>query len=169
MLEKISSNYIFKNIFTYIKDENIIYYLIVNSKTLQKKLDLELIDYQKKCFFKLGIIHLINYFNDKYEDTHTFKQDELVTKLEKDLLKYKIDNKIIQTYASNFLRKYKKTILKEYSNKTKLNIGIYSPFFDVISTSEIFEYIFNIYIPINKIIKYNLKDDYITTFDKMNK
>ena len=43
--ETIKSKYIFINIFSYIKDENFLYKLIIHSKSLQKHLDINLLDY----------------------------------------------------------------------------------------------------------------------------
>ena len=41
LLEKISSNYIFENIFDYISNEKFKFKIFVHSKLFQKKLDLE--------------------------------------------------------------------------------------------------------------------------------
>ena len=165
MLEKISSDYIIRNVFDYIRDENIKYNILVNSKLFQKKLGLELIDYQRKYLFKLGI-HLQKYFNNNYDDC---TKDTLIQKLEKDLLKNKIDTKLIQEYTYNYLKKYNTKILEEYINKDKFNIEIYSPFFDIISKDKIFEYIFNILIQLDTIKEYNLTNEYIEIFEKLNK
>ena len=55
VLEKINSNYIFKNIFTYIKDYFIKCKLFKYSKLFRKKLNLDLFFYQKQYFENIGI------------------------------------------------------------------------------------------------------------------
>ena len=47
LLGKIKSSFIIKNISLYIREQNIFFKLLIYSKSLQKRINIELIDYQK--------------------------------------------------------------------------------------------------------------------------
>lgn len=47
LLEKVSSKYIISNISSYIEDEYFLYKLFLYSKSLQKKMNIEIINYKK--------------------------------------------------------------------------------------------------------------------------
>ena len=172
ILEKIQSKFHLKNIFNYIKDKNFKFKLFTYSKVFQKHLEIHLIDYQEKYINQLGII-----FNDyltTYNEKEDFDKDILKKKLNEDLLKYNVhfDNNTLQKIVIKNFRQKIKDFEKQKSDEglVKYNsfIDIYSPFFDSIANSDIFDS-FTIRIIINKIEKYNLKDDYISIFEKMNK
>ena len=170
-MDKILSIYVLKNLFNYIGDSNIKYKIFAHSKFFQNKLNIKIFDYQEKYFLKYGI-HLENYFFyndiDNPNKDISFPKDFLIKSFEKDLLINKIDINIIQEYVINYFEKYKNDLLEKY-NKKKLAIHIFSPFFELLSKTEIFERIFSIQVPIEIIQQYNLKNDYISTFDKLNK
>ena len=89
--------------------------------------------------------------------------------LQEDLLKYKIKIDI-----KDYFYKY----FKKYSNELKIQkllkivdqiiIDNNQPFFDILYKLDIFEGLF-ILIDVNKIEKYNIKDKYISAFNKLNK
>jgi hypothetical protein len=65
-------------------------------------------------------------------------------------------------------KKSKKRKMKIYFFLHKKKIEIYSPIFDIISGGDISECNYTIYIPINIIVQLNLKNDYISFFEKLN-
>ena len=83
----------------------------------------------------------------------------------------------INKYIIEYFKKYAKKLEKEeniqqktyYLKLYEILLDIYSPFFDLLSKSEIFSQLFSINIPIDLIQENHLKNDYITTFDKLNK
>ena len=184
VLEKISSKYILESIFNYIEDEKYKLKLFINSKLFQKKLNINLIDYQENYIGKFNL-NPNDYLYVNYNIPDNYNKEYLKKKLEIDLIKYKIDFNLYQSYAVNYYKKYFTNIQKnnnkfsiednkedymidyiEQDNQKLLNI--FSPLFNCISQSDIFEY-FIIEIPITVIEKYNLKNDYIYVFDKLNK
>ena len=177
ILEKISCKYISERIFEYIKDENYKYKFLLHSKKLQKKFELELIDFKERYILK-SKFNTDNYlccytlFNVKAND---FDKNIISKKLQEDLNKLNIDINIIHEYLLNDLKK----IVKKLSDKEKENklvkyyyfnkqISIFSPFFQFLAKSE---YVDILTIPISaKLIeKYNLKNDYIAAFEYLNK
>ena len=120
MLDKILSNYCFQNIFNYIGDENIKYNLFNHSKHYQNKLNLEILDYQQKYFYKLGL-HLDNYFDiSEEEESENFDKENLIKKLRNDLSNINVDSKIISVYLVNYITKYKQILLNKYNEQKKL-------------------------------------------------
>ena len=162
MLENIKSIYIIQNIFNYIKNSNFKFKLVNYCKYYQEKLDLTLSDYKEKYFrqysenLKMDVL-------DYLTKTPSFNNKQLQVKVNELLLKYKYDNNI-------HFQRYVLFCIENFFNKNKypLFIDIYSPFFDLVSNSDFFEKIFlNIYI--NEKDEYNLNNDYISFFNKLNK
>ena len=177
LLGKLKSTFILQKILGFIKDKKVILKLFVHSKSLQNKLGIKLMDYQK-VFFKN--LYFENYlcFNiscDNNDDIN-FDKDKLKNTLKDDLLKIKFDYKNIinnKEYLIYYFQKYYKELNEEGIDKMKENkilIDIYSPFFETLSETEFFSKLFNINI-LPKIIikKYNLTNDYINYFEKLNK
>lgn len=86
---------------------------------------------------------------------------------------YKED--VLKEYLIYFYKKLSEKMKNENINKdiSKINyfeikIDIYSPLFEVLSHTDIFGEIFSIPISINFIKKFELFDDYISAFDKLN-
>ena len=189
---KIKSKYIQESIFNYIKNENFKYKLFLYSKKAQKKFELEFIDFKERYVIQskitydnyLGCYSLFN-VEPKY-----FNKKNIEKRLHEELTKYNID---IETFQECILRYFKKLSKNNkdkeenekndkkdkkndkddtnYKNDKKLNkqmISIYSPFFDFISKSEYFEEL-TIPISVKHLERYNLKNDYIATFEKLNK
>ena len=173
--QKIKSKYILETIFDYIKEDNFKYKLLIYSKLFQKKLELKLVDYQERYVIQFGI-KINNYlYCDKNEKKDTFNKNILSQNLEKDLIKLKIDKNILENIVLNIFNKKKNNLeikyediymnYKEYEDK----IEIYSPLLDILSKDdEIFKIFFTIPIPMKIIKKFNLKNDYISCFNKLN-
>ena len=176
-IENIHSLYILDTIFDYIKDTNYKYKLFTYSKSFQKKFKIKLFNYQEIYINKLGI-QINNYFCDLQKNNKNNYDKKMLNKnLQEDLIKYNLDINTLQIYILNYYEKYLEK-LKEKNNGEKLYslklynnvlIDIYSPFFDFLSKTEIFEHIFTINISVNFIEKYNLKNDYILSFNNLNK
>lgn len=166
-MENISSSSIINLIFKYIKDENFKYKLVSYSKYLQKRLKLTLLDYQETYLCDKGL-NFINYIYNKdniYEET--FDKNVYNKRLEKDLSNIKLERKDFDKIVFNYYNGDKEG--EEVGEDDGIKIDIYSPFFDIISSSgtKHFNY-FGIPISINVIRKHNLKKDYISVFEKMN-
>jgi hypothetical protein len=79
---------------------------------------------------------------------------------------------LISCYYNLYLHEYKnKTNIKEidYNVLSEIPIDIFSPAFNLISQEKIFEEIFTVLISIDLIEAFNLKKDYMSFFEKMNK
>ena len=171
-IENIHSLYILDTIFDYIKDTNYKYKLFTYSKLFQNKLEIKLFNYQERYINKSGIQINKYIFNCYNENEKNFDKKILNNNLQEDLIKYNLDINTLQIYILNY---YKDCIKKSKEKKNEDNlfinvlIDIYSPFFDFLSKTEIFEQIFAINIAANFIEKYNLKNDYILAFNNLNK
>ena len=110
LLDKISSKYLIKTITSYIKGINFIYKFLINSKGLQRKFNINLIDYKERYLEKRLKYEdfLKNIKKDYYNEDKTF----LNNKLQKVLLQYQIDEKTFKKFASNYFIKYYKNIKK---------------------------------------------------------
>ena len=63
-LSKIKSKYIFETIFSYIKEDDFILRLFINSKSLKEKSGITIFDYQFNYLKRTGI-NLFDYFNNE--------------------------------------------------------------------------------------------------------
>ena len=178
VLEKVFSKDLLSNIFDYIRDPNYKHKLFSYSKLLQKKADLRLADYEERYIEKFGI-NLNDYlFSENNKFVRKFNKDILNSNLQKDLSKNnlekaKIEKIMVDIYNQRYEDKYKNN--SEGSDKagnklieTEEPIEIYSPFFETLSKMEFFEYLFTINISTYIIDKFDLKEDYISTFEKLN-
>ena len=178
VLEKVFSKDLLSNIFDYIRDPNYKHKLFSYSKLLQKKADLRLADYEERYIEKFGI-NLNDYlFSENNKFVRKFNKDILNSNLQKDLSKNnlekaKIEKIMVDIYNQRYEDKYKNN--SEGSDKagnklieTDESIEIYSPFFETLSKMEFFEYLFTINISTYIIDKFDLKEDYISTFEKLN-
>ena len=167
ILQKILSKYIFQAIFDYIEDNTIKMKLVFYSKSIQDKLDLSIFDYQKVYFKNIGF-NIYKYFSNFSKDSKSeYKNNDkeiLIKKFDEDLLKYKIDINDIKKYALNYFQNVdEEEVVDDYKY-----IEVYSPFFDIISKTKFLEKKFIIPISTELIDNYKLKNDYITTFKKLN-
>ena len=173
LLAKINSKYIYNIIFDYIKDTKFKLKFFINSKLFQKLSNIALIDYQEQYINKFNLNpndYLSNSNKNNFFSFDENNKDYLKQNLEEKLSKYKIDINLYKTYIVNY---YKKCFNNYQKNQRKIQdedykINIYSPFFDCLSKSDIFEY-FNIEIPIDYIKENKCENDYISVFDKLNK
>ena len=177
ILEKVNSKDLLNNIFDYIRDINYKHKLFSYSKLLQKKADLRLADYEERYIDKFGI-NLTDYlFSDNNKFVRKFNKDILNSNLQKDLSKNNLEKStiekiLIDIYNQRYEDKYKNN--RDGNDKagnklieTEESIEIYSPFFDTLSKMDFFEYLFTINISTYIIDKFDLKDDYISTFEKL--
>lgn len=178
VLEKVFSKSLLNNIFDYIRDPNYKHKLFSNSKLLQKKADLRMADYEERYIEKLGI-NLNDYlFSENNKFVRKFNKDILNSNLQNDLSKNKLEKSAIEKimvdiYNQRYEDKYKNNSDGGDKSGNKLieteePIEIYSPFFDTLSKMDFFEYLFTINISTYIIDKFDLKEDYISTFEKLN-
>ena len=165
ILEKIISKYTLQNIFDYVKEENFKFKLFVYSKKLQKKLDLKLFDYQN--IYLKNRINLFDFLSDynKKEEGYPKNYDKkgLTNKFSSTLNKLKLKEENITDYIINFFKNYEK------KENDEIYIDFYSPFFDLLSKEEYFWKKFIIPISSQFINKNDLKNDYKSFFNKINK
>ena len=192
ILDKISSLYITKNIFDYIKDENFKLKLFLYSKYFQKKLNINYTLCYEKYINKFGF-DLNNYLyideeefdknTNLYYEYRKKENKETELKCEKFLLNKKYDDFLSKNNLNK--DKFTKIIYETIKNKeikdineedfTKKNniilISIYSPFFDILSKTKFFENRCAIYISTYKMYSlYDGDEDYYNKFfDRLNK
>ena len=178
VLEKVFSKNLLNNIFDYIRDPNYKHKLFSYSKLLQKKADLRMADYEERYIEKFGI-NLTDYlFSENNKFVRKFDKDILNSNLQNDLSKNKlekiaIEKIMVDIYNQRYEDKYKNNSDGGDKSGNKLveteePIEIYSPFFDTLSKMDFFEYLFTINISTYIIDKFDLKEDYISTFEKLN-
>ena len=168
ILEKISSNYIFQNIFDFIPNKVFKYKLFVHSKFFQEKLNIKLIDYRQVYVNQFGLPDINNYFSSyNYSDYEEYDKNYLNDKLKKDLLNKNTNINKLKEVLIELFNHFVKFDFDYFENREHL-IDIYSPFFDTISKTAMYEKIYSIPIPVEIIKKLKLKNDYISSFNKLN-
>ena len=173
LLEKIGSIYILTQIFDYIQDDNLKLKLFVHSKSLQKKFGIKLIDYKKE-FYKKIKFNLKRYlsFNNKENDKD---KEYLNNNLQRFLNKINMNKNNFENLLSDIYSNKKVEELEEEVEPGSLDIhhgyliNVFSPLFDVISKTEIFEKKYCIPIYEEFIEKNKLNNDYKSIFEKLNK
>jgi len=160
-INDIKSRFVVTTIFEYIKDDK--YKLFLHSKKLRRKLDIELIDYEANYLSRIGIT-LSDYLSDYTFGYPNFNKDNLKKKLNTDIY----TNKTYIINDKNFYIKYF-TKFKNTNNDSNTYIDIYSPYFNSLSKMKDFGALFTITLPIELIKKYNLKNEYASIFDKLNR
>ena len=158
ILEKIDSKYIYQILFSYLKDENFKLNLFKYSKSFQKKLGIQLSDYQKE-YLSNQDINLKSYFSFKNDFNNIENKNILTKNLNDDLQKFKVDFNLLEEYAINSYKNKK--------DEDRIKIDIYSPFYE--SLIKKYNKNYEIVIPVNTIEKFGLKNDYITSIEKLNK
>ena len=167
-MENINSTYVINEIFSYINNINFKFKLFAYSKLFQKKLGMQLYEYQERFMdqFNMEISTYLNFDNIAKED---FDKNILKKKLENDISINKLDIKIVESCIINYFNNFAYEIKKNNNiNDNEMAIDIYSPFFEIISKTELFEMIFTIPINTDLIKKNNLKEDYISAFENLN-
>ena len=168
VLTKITSKYIIRTIFDYIKDKNFSYKLFFYSKSFQQKINIELYDYQILYLIK-NDINLEEYltYNDYNETNDYFDKNIIKKNLNFDLsynnIDININKEIIIKYFNLYLNSFNKKANddnEKYYKYPELFIDIFSPFFNILSRDKTFEN-FSINILLKDIEKTNLALDYI--------
>ena len=163
IFDKIKSKMIFKTIFSFIPNQYYKLKLFKNSKQFQSKLGIELKDYKIAHIVKKKSIELKKYFS--FEDNFKKVEDKAIlkTNLENDLneLNLNIDLKSFEECALNYF-------FDEDNDKDGIKLDIYSPFYEYILKGGMKEQIIELIIPINKIINFQLKNDYLSAIEKFN-
>ena len=172
--KKIQSKYILNSIFNYIKDVKYKMKLFLYSKSFQQNIGLKLSDYQSEYFKIIGFDFrkYLKYLDIDNNDNQNFDNNLLNQKLKEDLSKYNDNICILPEVIIQYFKDYKNEDNDNNTNakiNSKLEIDIYSPFFDLLSkNNEVFEKM-SIVIPTKKFIKFKLNNDYISKFDELNK
>ena len=190
-LSHINSNYILTTISTYIPNKSLLK-IFRYSKKFQEKLGLSLFNYQEAYINSFNIdwkklLSLKYTFNNldgyslmnkekvikEYDKNYLVNRANTTLSNNKINLNLEIVGKIVSNYYSNLKLKNQKGELifdgNEYKKTPKdIMIDIYSPFFETISKEDIFNKIFSIVIISAQIEKLDLKNDYISVFNRLN-
>ena len=126
LLDKIQSKYIQKYIFNYL-DDDFVYKFFKFSKHYQKKLNL---DINKYIIKHLGLN--LQIFDDIFSGSKNLEKSFLTKKLENNILSTNITEDKIKEFIIKYFLENAKEIFKE---KEQIKIDIYSPLFDLISTT----------------------------------
>ena len=163
IFDKIKSKMIFQTIFSFMPNQYYKLKLFKNSKQFQSKLGIELKDYKIAHIMKKKSIELKKYFS--FEDNFKKVEDKAIlkTNLENDLneLNLNIDLKSFEECALNYF-------CDENNDEDGIKLDIYSPFYEYILKGGLKEQIIELIIPINKIINFQLKNDYLSAIEKLN-
>ena len=163
-IKNINSKYVYDGIFKFAKDINFKLKLFQYSKKFQKIFNLRLFNYQK-AYLQQFNINLDKYLFTSCIDKSILQDKNYLKNIyKKDLLKYGINNDIFQKYIIDYYQNYlKNQKLNEYEKE----IDIFSPIFDLLSKCEFFGKIFS--ININILLLLEFENDYIETFNNLNK
>ena len=163
IFDKIKSKMIFKTIFSFMPNQYYKLKLFKNSKKFQSKLGIELKDYKIAHIVKKKSIELKKYFS--FKDNFEKVEDKAIlkTNLENDLnkLNLNIDLKSFEECALNYF-------CDEDNDKNGIKLDIYSPFYEYILKGGMKEQIIELIIPIDKIMNFQLKNDYLSAIEKLN-
>ena len=163
IFDKIKSKMIFKTIFSFMPNQYYKLKLFKNSKTFQSKLGIELKDYKIAHIVKKKSIELKKYFS--FENNFEKVEDKAIlkTNLENDLnkLNLNIDLKSFEECALKYF-------CDEDNDKNGIKLDIYSPFYEYILKGGMKEQIIELIIPIDKIMNFQLKNDYLSAIEKLN-
>ena len=171
LFDKIKSKYIIFNITSYIKDESFLLKLIKYSKHIQKKLDINIFNYQEKYLNKrFNYENFLTIFNLRESFIDEDKKKEFYDNLKEEKIKYNINNEILNKFAINYFNNYYNNLNnKEYSlYDNSKDIDLDSPFFDALLNTDFFNKIFNIIISTKVIEKLELLEEYKSKFKKIN-
>ena len=101
LLERIKSAYILNDIFSYIMNDNFKFKLFFHSKFYQKKLGLQLYEYQER-FINQFNMELSTYLNFGNNSNESFDKNLLKKRLENDITINKLDAKKIESCIINY-------------------------------------------------------------------
>ena len=163
VLGNIKSKYNLDNIFDFIRDSSFKYKIFVHSKLFQEKLDLNITKYRVKYLerFKIDPKHFLSF--DDFDSNIYLGQNIIKKGLSECLSKKKVNSKLYQAFVLEYFMDYFR------KNEDYFYIDIFSPFFDLLSTTEeIFERML-IIIKIFDIKKYSLENNYVSIFENLKK
>lgn len=168
LLKNIKSKFIFNKVFDYI-GQNKKLQIFKYSKYFQEILGIKIFNYQEIYFNKKGVKldDLNKFFSPKYHLVNNYFNKDI---LKNNLLSFLNNNDISYNSLKSYIFEYYKNWTKNLNNenKTKILIDIYSPFFDDLLENGYIE-LFTIPIEMNIIEKYQLYNDYIIAWEKLNK
>ena len=118
---------------------------------------------------RISIDNYLSFF--KHPDKSEFNKKKLKKDFKEKLSEYNINDddifkKIVIEYFRNLSNEIKN---RKITNKFLQFIDIYSPFFDFLSKTELFDEYFTIQLSFYTIKECNLEKDYISKFNEMNK
>ena len=130
ILAKIKSNYILKDIFSYILNKNFILKFFIYSNYFKKKLDLQLINYQESYLNQFNMV-LTDYlfFNNKEFNSKDFNKNSLKQKLDNDISKNNLNMNKIESIIIDYFKISQDIVKIELESFAEIPIDIYSPFF----------------------------------------
>ena len=158
LIYAIKSKYIVKHLLGYIQDKNYEIKLFYCSKYFRKRLEINLLNYFKKCLDHVGF----DYNKYLYKKEEYYKKNILEIEFDVFLDNFFFNKKIFLNYLHEFLNNQIKRDIDNY-------INIDSPLFEIISKTKDFYMNYSIFISQKNIDDYDLKNDYKIKFKKLNK
>ena len=160
--DKIKSKLIFKIILSFLPNQYYKLELFKYSKKFQNKLGINLNDYKIAHLVNKKDIDLKEYLS--FKDNFNKEEDKVNLKnnLEKDLnnLSLNIDYKYFEECALDYLN-------DKDIDKKGIKLDIYSPFYEYILKGGIKNQVIDLIIPLNRINKYKLTNDYNSAIEKL--
>lgn len=168
MIKKIKSSYILNQIFSYIPNDNIKFKLFKHSKLIQENLGIKLLDYKEKYVKQIGF-NLDRYlFKDKNSNKETLKKRLNQFLKKKKLSINEIEEIVYDIYSNKKVKDLEEEDINTLGELPDTFIDVYSPFFDIISKTEMFQKKYCIPIIDEVIERDDLEDDYKKIFEKLN-
>ena len=171
-LKKIKRKDLLNGIFNYISDKEMKLKLFKYSKYFQKKFGIKKNDYKEK-YLELIEFDINNYLHRKQKK---YSKDYLNNEYNNFLLEKKLNKEEFEKIIFDVLENKKTKDINEDMNEnimkedSEILLDIESPLLEIISKGTNFENnYYTIYISQKNIDEYNLKNDYITFFNKLNK
>ena len=176
IIDRLKSKYVAKHLFEYIQDTNFPLKIFYYSKKLKDKLDINLSYCYKKYLSSLSFDfnkYLINDGDEPEKDILVKDYDDFIfsNKLKKEKFA-DILYEVIADENEKEKEKKKKDKEKENNETSEENkdkyINVDSPLFEIVSKVKDFDNSYTIYISQKYIDNFNLKDDYLKIFQKLN-
>ena len=150
------SKYIIKNIFSYVKNPIFRYKFFNYSKSFQKKIGIELVDYERLYIEKFGINFRDYLFSQRNIYSGQFNKNLYQQFLESDISQNNLDFNLVKKIIVDIYKKYSQVYKEsEDSNENKENdalIDIYSPFLMICQKwnfSNGFQFLFRLILSVN--------------------
>ena len=158
LLLKIKSKHILKKIKEFF-NQQILYKLVVHSKILQQKLNINLVYYQLIYYSKIQMIPMHYFYY------HPRCRENQEKGLKEDVIKNNIKKSNYEKFIINFSNIYLNDLRKYYKEGSGQFLEINSPFINILSKAENFD-LFLLDIKINN--DNNLDTKYINLFSNLN-